>query len=1222
MGEHEKIIGVVREMQEAFESKLMNQMAKMMAIVSAKFPSTADDEARGVDLFEEQLVEKGSTAAAIKREEVEDKKETPGKPSAATSNLKSKRKLPKPYSAVEKLNLTGSNFTEWRSCFEDWLLVNDLELNDPEPSVQALLRLSLTQSVDKQLRPHGQPSPSQWMSKLVEAFVKPPALALHVAINKLIGLPKLQDPHKVSQLVKEIDDLVSSTANVPVDLLKSILLERLPPRMDVHKTLWLEAGHAFGKIKTLALAADLDFHSSLPPPGKLKLSHAQFGALEGGGRGGAGGGGGGPGRGRGGRGGDRRGGGRGRNGRGGRGGGRGRGHDDDPVFPPRASDECLACGAKDHRVRGCPFVKAAVDAAKEDAPEDKSGGGDGGKGGGKDKKDRKDFDAPSRFRSSAQRLLQQHQALASPDTVVAWDSCSSVNSLPKQLVPDLDKVPANAPSVDLETSGGVVKAFDIGRVDIGHTTLTHVHVSGDGAADLGAVVSTYRYCRANRSHIVVHSEYGTVVIDTNTGRVVSRDPACHATGTYPCSLVLEGTSIPVAAPRSFLARTSASAGPPSHPSGHASEGGEGEYRAALAKLQLALHDDVLKLEDDHLTGYLHLRHDHAQVTALKQLYPDIKQRLLPIVCASCVEMNITAGPHRPRKDRAGRPLQVLHLDLTFTPHTTLTVTCEHSRFIWSYVLARKSDAVETLKTLLAILATQFPDLRVQRVHGDTDVWAGKEFRGWLDERGVELTLSSPGVSQQNGVAERSNAKVKRVLRSMGAAWSGAGRHPREVLDTAVLHLNTTPRKGPSPFFLLHGKEYEGLRTNPPFGARVYAHVPSRITGPMAPRGVRARWLGRASHHANAPHLVVGDDGKVLKVARVSGATIQTPGGFFDLRGRKVAVLMERERAAPPSLPHTELSSEGGEGEYARTAAASSAEHAHLDHKRAADRDDDATPHITIDDDDDDVVDVTEDGRDHKEELLPASRRSSVGAADAPVPPFAEEKGGEGKYHPTAVEPAPAAAEPLVDAPTPAEFFLAPLPHDAEPPQLERSEQLTRRVSSRSTRGAPPQRFGELVSHAQVAGVPEEPATLKEAMRDPRWVKALREEYDAMERNGVWSAFSGVPPERLTVGLTTKFKVKLLPNGKLDKLKARIVAQGFSQRPETIGEESTRATVLSDASVHVILAHAATTGAKLISADVSNAFLHAPLQTEVYAKVPTMLSMALGIPGFVKLHKSI
>jgi len=721
------------------------------------------------------------------------------------------------------------------------------------------------------------------------------------------------------------------------------------------------------------------------------------------------------------------------------------------VYPPRANDECLACGAKDHRVRSCPFLKAAVDAAKDEAPENKGGGGGGGKDGGKDGKDKKDRkDPPPRLRNSAQRLLRQHQTLASPSTVVAWDSCSSVCSLPKHLVPGLDEVPPDAPSVDLETSGGVVKAYDIGRVDIGHTTLNHVHVSGDGAAELGAVVSTYRYVRANPGHLVCHSAHGTIVVDTNTGGVVSRDPACHATATFPCSLVLEGSGVPSAAPRSFLARNSASAGPPSHPSGHASEGGEGEYRAALAKPRLALHDDVLELDDNDLTGYLHLRHDHAQVTVHKQLYPDLKQRLLPTVCGSCVEMNVTAGPHRPRKDRARRPLQVLHLDLTFTPHTTLTVTCEHSRFIWSCVLVRKSDAVETLKTLLASLATQFPSLRVQRVHGDTDVWAGKGFRGWLDERGVELTLSSPGVSQQNGVAERSNAKVKRVLRSMVATWSGAGRYPRDVLDTAILHLNTMPRKGPSPFSLLYGKEYEGLETNPPFGSRVFAHVPSRFTGPMAPRGVRGRWIGRASHHANAPHLIVDDTGKVLKVARVSGATIQTPGGFFDLRGRKVAVLMERERATPPSLPHQELSSEGGEGEYARAAAASSVEHEHYGDKRPADCDDDnMAPHIVIDYDDDDVVDLTDDVRDHKEEALPARRRSSVGAADAPVPPFAEEKGGEGKYHPTA------------DEPTPAEFFLAPLPHDAEPPQLERSEQLTRRVSSRSTRGAPPQRYGEL-----------------------------------------------------------------------------------------------------------------------------------------------------------------
>jgi hypothetical protein len=113
-----------------------------------------------------------------------------------------------------------------------------------------------------------------------------------------------------------------------------------------------------------------------------------------------------------------------------------------PCIPPlRANDECLACGAKDHRVRSCPFLKAAVDAAKDEAPENKGGGSGGGKDGGKDGKDKKDRkDPPPRLRNSAQRLLRQHQTLASPSTVVAWDSCSSVCSLPKHLVPGLDEV--------------------------------------------------------------------------------------------------------------------------------------------------------------------------------------------------------------------------------------------------------------------------------------------------------------------------------------------------------------------------------------------------------------------------------------------------------------------------------------------------------------------------------------------------------------------------------------------------------------------------------------------------------------------------------------------------------------------------------------------------------------------------------------------------------------
>lgn len=126
----------------------------------------------------------------------------------------------------------------------------------------------------------------------------------------------------------------------------------------------------------------------------------------------------------------------------------------------------------------------------------------------------------------------------------------------------------------------------------------------------------------------------------------------------------------------------------------------------------------------------------------------------------------------------------------------------------------------------------------------------------------------------------------------------------------------------------------------------------------------------------------------------------------------------------------------------------------------------------------------------------------------------------------------------------------------------------------------------------------------------------------MVRCGVWSAIDYEPPEHLTVGLTAKFKVKLKPDGKLDKLKARVVAQGFSQCPETIGDDGKRASVLTDSALHLILAHAAATGADLITADVSNAFLHAKLNARVFARVPPQLCLALGLPKYLQLHKSI
>jgi hypothetical protein len=89
-----------------------------------------------------------------------------------------------------------------------------------------------------------------------------------------------------------------------------------------------------------------------------------------------------------------------------------------------------------------------------------------------------------------------------------------------------------------------------------------------------------------------------------------------------------------------------------------------------------------------------------------------------------------------------------------------------------------------------------------------------------------------------------------------------------------------------------------------------------------------------------------------------------------------------------------------------------------------------------------------------------------------------------------------------------------------------------------------------------------------------------------------------------------------PNG---DFKARLVAQGFSQRPEDIGD--TYASVIKLATLRALLAVAAAHGLILQQFDVNTAFLHSPLEEQVFMRQPP--GYATGPPGTVwRLHKAL
>jgi histone deacetylase 1/2 len=147
----------------------------------------------------------------------------------------------------------------------------------------------------------------------------------------------------------------------------------------------------------------------------------------------------------------------------------------------------------------------------------------------------------------------------------------------------------------------------------------------------------------------------------------------------------------------------------------------------------------------------------------------------------------------------------------------------------------------------------------------------------------------------------------------------------------------------------------------------------------------------------------------------------------------------------------------------------------------------------------------------------------------------------------------------------------------------------------------------------------EPKTVRSAMADPKWLSAMQAEYKALMDNQTWSLVP-LSPHRRAIGCKWIFRVKENPDGTVNKYKARLVAQGFSQ---TAGFDFTEtfSPVIKPVTVRIILTLAVTFKWQVQQIDVNNAFLNGVLQEEVYMRQPTGFE-ATDKFLVCKLHKSL
>ena len=116
-----------------------------------------------------------------------------------------------------------------------------------------------------------------------------------------------------------------------------------------------------------------------------------------------------------------------------------------------------------------------------------------------------------------------------------------------------------------------------------------------------------------------------------------------------------------------------------------------------------------------------------------------------------------------------------------------------------------------------------------------------------------------------------------------------------------------------------------------------------------------------------------------------------------------------------------------------------------------------------------------------------------------------------------------------------------------------------------------------------------------------WLNAMKKEMQSLEDNDVWKLVE-LPQDRSPVGSKWVFKTKANADGKIERYKARLVAQGFSQIFGSDYDE-TFCPVVRLESLRTLIAMSVQYRLQLHQVDVTTAFLNGELEEEVYMRQP-------------------
>lgn len=121
----------------------------------------------------------------------------------------------------------------------------------------------------------------------------------------------------------------------------------------------------------------------------------------------------------------------------------------------------------------------------------------------------------------------------------------------------------------------------------------------------------------------------------------------------------------------------------------------------------------------------------------------------------------------------------------------------------------------------------------------------------------------------------------------------------------------------------------------------------------------------------------------------------------------------------------------------------------------------------------------------------------------------------------------------------------------------------------------------------------EPKTYDEARKSEKWIKAMEEELQQIDKNETWGLVPR-PADKNVIGTKWVYRNKINEEGKVIRNKERLVCKGYAQ-VEGIDYEETFAPVARLEAIRIFLAFSAYKGYKVYQMDVKFSFFNGKLE---------------------------